>query len=67
MKNLVRKISAVSHLEASVQNRRGSEQTLKHVAECAQSHAQYDVRNNVVGNVPVLQVRWIEVKCKRHG
>jgi len=67
VKILVYKIGAVSHLEAVVQSRRSSEQTPKYIAECADERAQHAERNNVAGNLPVLQVGWLVVKRKRRG
>jgi hypothetical protein len=40
---------------------------VQHVAECAHDRAQHAKRKSAAGNLPVLQVRWLEVHCKRHG
>ena len=61
------KIVSVSHLEAIVQKRRSYEQTPKYTAEYVHDRANHQARNSVAGSLPVLQVRWQEMYCKRPG
>jgi len=47
--------------------RRSSEQATKHIVEYAHIRAQHRIRKYVAENLPVLQVRWLEMQCDRHG
>ena len=47
--------------------RRSSEQTPKHIDKYAHFRAKHAVGKSVAGNLPVLQVRWLEMQCYRHG
>ena len=46
--------------------RRSSEHITKHNVEYARVRDQHAVSYCVSGNLPVVQVRWLEVQCNRH-